>query len=49
MPLESLLLSRDPEVIRVFRPTLEKLSIAVEVGQGARSGSEILSSERFDA
>jgi CheY-like chemotaxis protein len=49
MPLESLLLSRDPEVIRVFRPTLEKLSIAVEVCRGARSGSEILSSERFDA
>jgi CheY-like chemotaxis protein len=49
MPLELLLLSRDPEVIRVFRPTLEKLSITVEVCRGARSGSEILSSERFDA
>jgi len=49
MPLESLLLSRDPEVIRVFRPTLEKLSITVEVCRGARSGSDILASERFDA
>lgn len=49
MGLESLLLSRDPEVIRVLRPTLEKLSIDVEVCRGARSGSEILSSEKFDA
>jgi len=49
MPLESLLLSRDPEVIRVFRPLLEKLSISVEVCRGANSGGEILSSERFDA
>jgi CheY-like chemotaxis protein len=49
MPLESLLLSRDADVIRVFRHTLEKLSISVEVCRGAQSGSEILSSERFDA
>jgi len=49
MPLESLLLSRDPKVIRVLRPALEKLSIQVEVCRGAQSGSEILSSEKFDA
>ncbi len=49
MGMESLLLSRDTEVIRVLRPTLEKMSIAVEVCRGARSGSEILSSEKFDA
>jgi CheY-like chemotaxis protein len=49
MELESLLLSRDPQVIRVLRPTLEKLSIDVEVCRGARSGNEILSSEKFDA
>src|ERR1700746_3870215 len=49
MPLESLLLRRDPEVIRVLRPALEKLSIQVEVCHGAQSGSEILSSEKFDA
>src|SRR6266581_793376 len=49
MGLESLLLSRDPQVIRVLRPTLEKLSIDVEVCRGARSGNEILSSEKFDA
>jgi CheY-like chemotaxis protein len=49
MELESLLLSRDPQVIGVLRPALEKLSIYVEVCRGARSGAEILSSEKFDA
>lgn len=49
MVLESLLLSRDPQVVRVLRPTLEKLSVDMEVCRGARSGSEILSSEKFDA
>jgi hypothetical protein len=49
MPLESLLLSRDPEVIRVLRPALEKLSIDVEVCSGVNSGQEILSTEKVDA
>ena len=49
MPLESLLVSRDPQVIRVLRPALEKLAIEVEVCRGADSGSEILASEKFDA
>ena len=49
MPLESLLLSRDPEVIRVLRPALQKLSIDVEVCSGVNSGQEILSTEKFDA
>ena len=47
--LESLLLSRDPDVFRVLRPTLEKLSIDVEVCQEAKKASEILISEKFDA
>ena len=38
MPLESLLLSRDPEIIRVLQPALEKLSIDVEVCRGVGSG-----------
>ena len=42
MPLESLLLSRDPEIIRVLQPALEKLSIDVEVCRGVGSGNEIL-------
>ena len=49
MGLDSLLLTRDPEVIRVLQPTLGKLSIEVEVCQGASSGNEILCSEKFDA
>lgn len=48
MPLQSLLVSRDAHVIGVLRPTLEKLSIDVEVCRGAKSGNEILLSEKFD-
>lgn len=49
MTLESLLLSQDPELVRVVRPTLEKLSIDLEVCQDARAGSDILISSKFDA
>ena len=49
MNLESLLVCRDTEVVKVLRPTLEKMSIDVEVSAAARSGSEILSSAKFDA
>jgi len=49
MQLESLLLSRDLEVIRILQPALEKLSIAVEVCRGVSSGQEILRTEKFDA
>ena len=47
--LESLLLSRDTEVFRVLRPTLEKLSVELEVCQEAKKASEILISQKFDA
>jgi len=49
MQLESLILSRDAEVLRILRPTLEKLSIDVEICQEARKATEILISEKFDA
>ena len=49
MGLKSLLISRDPAALRVLRPSLEKLSVGVEVCGGAQSGSEILLSEKFDA
>jgi CheY-like chemotaxis protein len=49
MPLESLLLSRDAEVVRILRPTLENLSIHVEVCQEAKRAAEILLAEKFDA
>jgi DNA-binding response OmpR family regulator len=47
--LDSLLLSRDAEVFRVLRATLEKLSIEIEVCQEAKKASDILISQKFDA
>jgi DNA-binding response OmpR family regulator len=49
MNLESLLVSRDSEVVRLLQTTLEKLSIGVEVSAAARSGTEVLSSSKYDA
>jgi CheY-like chemotaxis protein len=49
MTLESLLLSRDVELVRILRPTLDKLGIEVEICQEARAATDILVSEKFDA
>src|SRR5580698_7004666 len=49
MTLESLLLSRDIEVVRILRPTLEKLSIQVEICHEAKHAREILDAGKFDA
>jgi CheY-like chemotaxis protein len=49
MTLDSLLLSQDPELVRIIRPTLENLSIDVEVCHEARKATDILISEKFDA
>jgi len=49
MTLDSLILSTDPELVRVIRPTLEKLSIDVEICHEARAGVDILISDKFDA
>lgn len=49
MTLESLLLSQDLELVRVIRPTLEKLSIDVEICHEARQATDILIAEKFDA
>jgi len=49
MTLESLLLTEDAEVLRVIRPTLEKLSIAVEICSEPRTGADMLISDKFDA
>src|SRR5580704_9411583 len=49
MTLDSLLVSQDQEVVRVIRPTLEKLAIDVEICQEARSGADILITDKFDA
>jgi CheY-like chemotaxis protein len=42
-------LSQDPDLVRVIRPTLEKLSIDVEICHEARAAADILISEKFDA
>ncbi len=47
--LDSLLLSQDPELVRVIRPTLEKLSIDVAICHEARAGADILIKDKFDA
>ncbi len=47
--MESLLLSQDQELVRVIRPTLEKLAIDVEICQEARAGADILITDKFDA
>jgi CheY-like chemotaxis protein len=49
MTLDSLVLSKDTELVRVLRPTLEKLSIDVEVCNEARAGADILITDKFDA
>ena len=47
--MESLVLSRDVEMLRVLRPTLEKLSIEVKICQEAKEARDILIAEKFDA
>jgi CheY-like chemotaxis protein len=47
--LGSLLLSSDNDVFRILRPTLEKLSIDIEVCHEAKTASQILVTEKFDA
>lgn len=49
MTLEALLVSRDPETLRVLRSALGKLDISVEVCTGAEPASEILTAKKFDA
>ncbi len=49
MTLDSLLLSQDADLLRVIRPTLEKLSIDVEICHEARAGADILITDKFDA
>jgi DNA-binding response OmpR family regulator len=49
MPLGSLLLSDDAAVVRIVRPTLEKLGIEVELSQLARKATDLLINEKFDA
>lgn len=49
MPLESLLLCRDPDCLRVMRRVLDEVGIQVEVCTGPEAAREMLSRQRFDA
>src|SRR5882724_264825 len=49
MTLESLLISKDASLLGVLRPTLELLSVNVEVCSGSQTGSEMLQKRKFDA
>jgi CheY-like chemotaxis protein len=49
MTLESLLISRDASLLGVLRPTLESMSVSVQVCSAVQSGSELLCKQKFDA
>src|SRR5882762_669349 len=49
MTLESLLISKDAALLGVLRPTLEKLSVSVEVCSAIQTGTEMLRKRKFDA
>ena len=49
MELDSLLISRDAALLGVLRPTLENMSVRVEVCSGTQTGSELLNKRKFDA
>jgi DNA-binding response OmpR family regulator len=49
MDLDSLLISRDAALLGVLRPTLEKMSVSVEVCSGVQTGDDLLNKRKFDA
>ena len=49
MNLESLLISHDAALLGVLRPTLEKISVKVEVCPDSRPGTDLLARRKFDA
>lgn len=49
MNLDSLLISRDAALLGVLRPTLEKISVSVEVCADRQPGNELLAQRKFDA
>lgn len=48
MDLDCLVLSRDPEVVRVLRPAMEKLQIHLRVPDISGAGHQMLLSNKFD-
>jgi len=49
MSLESLLISHDAALLGVLRPTLEKISVTVQVCPESETGTELLVKRKFDA
>jgi len=49
MNLDSLLISRDADLLGVLRPALGKISVNIEVCEGFRAGSDLLAKRKFDA
>jgi len=49
MTLESLLISHDPALLGVLRPTLEKIAVQVEVCPESQPGYDLLVKRKFDA
>jgi DNA-binding response OmpR family regulator len=49
MKLESLLISRDAALLGVLRPTLDKISVRIEVCPESQSGIGLLTKRKFDA
>ena len=49
MKLESLLISRDGALLGVLRPTLDKISVRIEVCPESQTGIGLLTKRKFDA
>jgi len=49
MNLDSLLISHDAALLGVLRPTLEKMSVNVDVCTEKRTGNDMLAKRKFDA
>ena len=49
MTLEALVVSRDPNTLRVLRSTLTKLDVMVEQCTGPEAACEIMAAKKFDA
>ena len=49
MNLDSLLISRDADLLGVLRPALEKISVDVKICAESRPGSDLLAKQKYDA
>src|SRR5271163_1398250 len=49
MHLDSLVISKDADLVGVLRPALEKISVDLEVCPGLQPGNDMLAKRKFDA